>query len=253
MTLEICVDDAAGLDAAIAGGADRLELCAALSLGGLSPAPSLLAAASATDIPAHMLVRPREGDFVYDAREAAMLAADIDAAAQAGLAGVVIGASRPDRQLDTALLAALVAHARSRTSSARRLSLTLHRAFDLCPDLPAALDVAIALGFDRILTSGGEPRAPDGVAMLETLHRRAAGRIVILAGSGIDATTVGPILKTGIAEVHASCGAAPSEDRDASEAPEHRFGFVSPGRRRTNAARIRALKAQMTIFAAHPA
>lgn len=89
--------------------------------------------------------------------------------------------------------------------------------------------------------------------MLEMLHRQAAGRIVILAGSGIDATTVGPILKTGITEVHASCSAAPSDNRDASEAPEHRFGFVSPGRRRTDAARIRALKTQMDIFATHTA
>lgn len=249
MVLEICIDEGVGLDAAIAGGADRVELCGALSLGGLTPAPSLIAAAAAAPIPSHMLIRPREGGFRYTAREAAMVAADIDAAAQAGLAGIVIGAARADHRLDTDMLAAWIAQAR-KAGNARGtvLSLTLHRAFDLCPDQMVALEEAIALGFDRILTSGGEPRAPEGVAGLAALHRRAAGRIIIMAGSGIDATTVAPILATGITEIHASCGAPVTfadTDTEAHET-ERRFGFVGPNRRVTDPGRIRALRAIMT-------
>lgn len=251
MTLEICVDDIAGLDAAIAGGADRIELCAALALGGLTPAPSLIAAARTAPIPVHMLVRPREGGFHYSARETAMIAADITAAAEAGLAGVVIGATCADHALDVDTLAHLITHARALTpaafTDARKapLSLTLHRAIDLCADMPSALDTAIALGFDRVLTSGGEPRAIDGVAMIETLHRRAAGRIGILAGSGIDADNVARILATGIGEIHASCGSAAAETDTAEQDHERRFGFAAPERRHTDAARVRRLKAAL--------
>lgn len=248
MTLEICVDDIAGLDAAVAGGGDRIELCAALALGGLTPSPSLIAAATAIPIPVHLLARPREGGFHYTAREAAMIAADMTAASDAGLAGVVIGASRADHTLDLDLLAALVTHARALgTARGAPLSLTLHRAIDLCKDMPAALDAAIALGFDRVLTSGGEPKAIDGLAMLTALHRRAAGRIVILAGSGVDAGNVAEILATGIGEVHASCGSLVASDDDdgASEtaARERRFGFAAAGRRHTDVTRVRNLKA----------
>lgn len=248
MTLEICVDDIAGLDEAIAGGADRIELCAALSLGGLSPSPSLIAAAAAAPIPVHLLARPREGGFHYSARESAAIAADMTAAAAAGLAGVVIGASRVDHSLDTDLLADLVAHARTiGRARGAAVSLTLHRAIDLCPDLPEALDTAISLGFDRVLTSGGTPKAAQGLAMLETLHRRAVGRIVVLAGSGIDAGNVAPILATGIREIHASCGVVNAAD-DGSDAAEceRRFGFTAVGRRRTDANRVRDLKAALS-------
>lgn len=247
MTLEICVDDIAGLDAAVAGGGDRIELCAALALGGLTPSPSLIAAATTAPIPVHLLARPREGGFHYTAREAAMIAADMTAASDSGLAGVVIGASK-DNSLDTDLLAALVAHARA-LGNARGtpLSLTLHRAIDLCDDMPAALDAAIALGFDRVLTSGGQPKAIDGLAMLATLHRRAAGRIVILAGSGVDAGNVSDILATGIGEVHASCGSlVVSSDEDgtsATAARERQFGFAPAARRHTDVTRVRNLKA----------
>ncbi|RMB54550.1 copper homeostasis protein CutC [Sphingomonas sp. PP-CE-3A-406] len=251
MTLEICVDDIAGLDAAIAGGADRIELCAALALGGLTPPPSLIAAAASAPIPVHLLARPREGGFHYTARELAMIAGDITAAAEAGLAGVVIGATHTDHRLDTETLASLVAHARS-AGTARRtpLSLTLHRAIDLCADMPAALDAAIALGFDRVLTSGGAPKAIDGLDMLATLQRRAGGRIVILAGSGIDADNVAAFLDVGIVEIHASCGTIASDLDEVADAEalarERRFGFTTAGQRRTDIDRVRALKAVLT-------
>ncbi|MFZ3482425.1 copper homeostasis protein CutC [Sphingomonas sp. 3-13AW] len=240
--LEVCVDEAAGIEAAVAGGADRIELCAALSVGGLTPPVSLVRLATEAPIPVNLLARPRDGDFCYSAAEVALIAEDITLAAEAGLAGVVIGASAPDRRLDALLLAGLVAHAREAGAKrGRPLSLTLHRAFDLCPDLPAALDVAVELGFDRILTSGGEPRAADALPMLAELHQRAAGRIIILPGSGIDANCLPAVLETGVREAHASCR-SPSED--AGEV-ERRFGFQTGPRLRTDTAKVAAVKAIM--------
>ncbi|KQN28984.1 copper homeostasis protein CutC [Sphingomonas sp. Leaf38] len=253
MTLEICVDDIAGIDSAVLGGADRLELCSALSLGGLTPTPALIAAARALPIPVHMLVRPREGGFRYTPREAAMIAAEIATAAEGGLAGVVIGASGADHTLDAALLARLVDHARA--CAAMRgapLSLTLHRAFDLCPDLPDALETAVGLGFDRILTSGGAARAIDGLAMLATLHRAAAGRIVILPASGIDAGNASRFLDAGLRELHASCGATLASTDSAtarSEAREREFGFAAADRRITSVDGVRNLKLVLDRFA----
>ena len=110
-TLEICVEDLDGIDAAVAGGADRIELCTALAVGGLTPAASLIRAAASAALPVHLLSRPREGGFVYTPRESAMIADDITTAAEAGLAGVVIGAANVDGTLDAAVLAELIAHA----------------------------------------------------------------------------------------------------------------------------------------------
>lgn len=249
MTLEICVDDIAGLDAAISGGADRVELCAALALGGLTPAPSLLEAARTAPVPLHMLIRPREGGFRYGAREAAMIALDMRAAAETGLAGIVIGAGTAEHALDSALLASLVDHARVLGNArGRPLSLTLHRVFDLCPDLCVALDTAIELGVDRVLTSGGERKAIDGLAMLSTLHRRAAGRIVVLPGSGIDADNAARFLELGLTEIHASCGTAIEPTDSSVDTRERQFGFTAPGRRKTDVARVRALKAVLDAF-----
>jgi copper homeostasis protein len=241
--LEVCIDEPAGIDAAVAGGADRIELCAALSVGGLTPPASLVRLAANAPIPVHLLARPRDGDFCYGAAEAALIAEDITLAAEAGLAGVVIGASAPDRRLDVPLLAELVGHARAAGDRrGRPLSLTLHRAFDLCPDLPAALDVALELSFDRILTSGGQPRAVDALAMLAELHRRADGRIGILPGSGIDTACAPAILATGVRELHASCRSAGD---DAGEV-ERRFGFQTGPRLRTDPDRVHALKEIVT-------
>lgn len=254
--LEVCVEDLDGIDAALAGGAHRIELCAALSVGGLTPPASLVRAAAQFDrditgdvraLPAHLLARPREGGFVYSPREQALVADDIRTAADAGLAGVVIGALDQDRGLDLAALSAWVAHARMLGNArGRPLSLTLHRAFDLCRDMPAAMEAAIALGFDRILTSGGAPKAIDGAAMLARLHRHSAGRIVILAGSGVSPATLPAILETGVLEVHASCRIPVTLDTDPDAI---RFGFVSPGRGATDRNTVRTLVNMMATQA----
>ena len=139
--LEVCVDDPTGLAEAVAGGADRIELCAALGIW--RPDPQLWADATGgalRPVPCYPMIRPRSGDFVFTAAEVAVMKADIRAARAAGLTGVVLGASRPDGTLDEALLAALIAEAAG-------LDLTLHRAIDLCPDTPAAVRDAKRLAF----------------------------------------------------------------------------------------------------------
>ncbi|CAB3801928.1 Copper homeostasis protein CutC [Paraburkholderia caffeinitolerans] len=199
ISLEVCVDSVDGLEAAIAGGADRIELCSALDLGGLTPTPGLIAAAARAPIPVYAMIRPHARSFAWSPADTAAMLAEIDAVRAAGLAGVVLGAALPDGCLDVALL-------RTLCERARGLGTTLHRVFDLVPDPARALEEAVALQFERILTSGGAARATDGLAVLADLARRAAGRIAIMPGSGVTAENVAHIVETtGAAEVHASC------------------------------------------------
>ncbi|QIG52171.1 copper homeostasis protein CutC [Nordella sp. HKS 07] len=200
--LEVCVADAESLAAAVAGGADRIELCSALELGGLTPAPGLMRLAAKAPIPVYAMVRPRSGDFVFTADEMEIMLADIDAIRGFGLKGVVVGASRPDGTLDADLLRRL-------RDRAQGLGATLHRAFDIVPDFAAALETAIELGFERILTSGGAATATDGIAQLRSLNSAARGRISIMPGSGLTPQNVQHLLQAVPAtEVHSSCSAA---------------------------------------------
>lgn len=236
--LEVCVEDISGLWAAVEGGADRIELCSALASGGLTPSAALISAAVRAPVPVHILIRPRAGDFVYDAREVDLLVADISSAVTAGSAGIVIGASRPDSTLDTALLEKLVSVARSAAEQrAKPIALTLHRAFDLCKDPLETLEGAIRLGFQRILTSGGAESAMSGRAVLTALAQQAHGRIKILAGAGINSSNVAAILATGVDEIHASC-------REPLPPPDPRLielGFIAPRPYRTTASAVKAL------------
>ncbi|MBB3346472.1 copper homeostasis protein CutC [Sphingomonas sp. BK069] len=240
--LEVCVEDTHGIAAAVNGGADRIELCAALDVGGLTPSPSLIRAAASAPIPVHLLVRPRAGDFVYDAGERRLVEEDIGAAADAGLAGVVIGANARDGRLDTDCLARWVEVARDRT-----LSLTLHRAFDLTPDPLEALEQAVALGFDRILTSGGAPRAIDATDTLTALVAAADDRITVLVGSGVSPATLPALLATGAREVHASCRVARAGTGDATL---RRFGFVAATSYATDQVTVAGLAAMLRDEAA---
>jgi len=231
--LEVCVDDAAGLEAALAGGADRIELCAALELGGLSPSPGLVALAARIDRPVRAMVRPRPGDFVFDDGDEAAMLAEIAAIRAAGLSGVVLGASRPNGRLDLERLARLA-------GAAAGMGRTLHRAIDLVPDISEAVEAAVALGFDTILTSGRALSASEGLDELERAHTIAAGRITIMAGAGVNAATAPQILKrVPLAALHGSC----SEPAPEAGAEARRLGFASPQRRMTSAAKVAALKA----------
>ncbi|KXF77102.1 copper homeostasis protein CutC [Paramesorhizobium deserti] len=229
--LEICVDDAEGLSAAIEGGADRVELCSALQLGGLTPSPGLIAIAAQATIPVYAMIRPRAGDFVYGTSDLDQMLLDIDAVRAAGLAGVVFGASRPDGRLDHKALDRLSRHADG-------LGRTLHRAFDLVPDIDEAVQIAIDTDFERILTSGRAPTALEGLDDLEKTFAAAAGRIAIMPGSGLTAENVKTLLsRLPITEIHASCStAAPAPDENIL-----RLGFGDGLRRNTDKRRVEAL------------
>ncbi len=213
LTFEVCIDTAAGY-AACAGVVDRIELCSALDVGGLTPCPGLLAAAQESDIPSHAMIRPRAGDFCYGAADQKAMRASIEAVKKAGLAGVVISAAKGD-QLDIATLRELVA-------AAEGLDITLHRVIDLLPAPLSAMEQAIDLGIHRILTSGGAPRAEDGQSTLQAMQAAAKGRIEIMVGSGVSVSNLAELAtNTGITSFHASCSTAiPVEEH------LHHFGFA---------------------------
>jgi len=230
--LEVCVDDIAGLEAAVIGGADRVELCSALPLGGLTPSVGLMEVAATFDIPANAMIRPRAGDFVYSEEEVDIMLADIEAARNAGLAGVVLGASLPDGRLDRFVLEVLA-------KAADGLDMTLHRAFDLVPDIREAVEIAVKLGFARILTSGTAKTVVEGFDGLRQAVVSAAGRISIMPGSGVSPANARELLTLGATELHASC----SSPVAAVDGKILDFGFQSDSARRTDPEKVRALKA----------
>lgn len=238
LVLEICVDTAAGLETAVAAGADRIELCSALALGGLTPSSGFMRLAAGCGRPVRAMIRPRQGNFTYSAAEIDLMRHDIDLVSDHHLAGVVIGANRPDGELDEAALSCLCGHARD-----AGLKITLHRSFDMVGDPVTALEVAIGLGIDTVLTSGGAPTALKGIETIKALVQAAAGRIDILAGSGVTAATVAEIVhRGGVRAVHASAGVAcPAAPGKALE-----LGFVTPAQRDTDAAAVAALRHVLT-------
>lgn len=198
VALEIAVTDGSGLDAAASGGADRVELCAALGTGGLTPSLGMIeACVERGSLPVHVLARSRPGDFVVDADHVAVMARDVRAAVAAGASGVVIGAALPDGRLDLDALARLV-------DAAAGAEVTLHRVFDVVADRAAALDAAIGLGIHRVLTSGGAGRAVAGAAELAALVRQASGRIEIMAGGGVRVVDVPALVAAGVDGIHLS-------------------------------------------------
>ena len=232
MLLEVCVDSPLGLMAAIKGGADRVELCSALALGGLTPTTTLMAQAGAEDMPAMAMIRPRAGGFVWAAYEVDHMQAEIDEALELGMQGVVIGANLPDGRLDIKVLKTLLKDIDPGVQK------VLHRCIDLTPDPVEAVDTAIALGFDRILTSGGALRAVDGLGKLCAMLDRARGRIEILPGSGITADNVTALLALLPAtQVHASCSVELPQDPRAVA-----MGFTPALRRETDMGRVAALR-----------
>jgi copper homeostasis protein len=231
--LEVCVDTPAGLAAAVIGGADRIELCAALDSDGLTPSPGLMAQAGACGCETFAMIRSRAGDFVFGDLDLGAMRRDIDAVRSAGLAGVVLGASRADGRLDEPALGGLIAHASG-------LGVALHRAFDVTPDKAEALETAIGLGFQRILTSGGRPGAPDGADVIAELVRRAGERIVIMAGAGLNPGNVADFVsRTGVSEVHASCRA---KQRPAPHGLAVELGFAGPNRQDTDRDIVEAMR-----------
>ncbi len=196
---EVCVEGVDGVLAAAEAGAQRVELCASLFTGGLSPSiGTVVEAVKIPGVDVMCMVRPRAGDFCYTDAEFAGMLADVDAYKAAGVAGVVFGVLLPDGTVDKLRTAVLVARARP-------LRVTFHRAFDVTRDPYAALEDLITLGIDRVLTSGQAATAPLGTDVIASLVRQAADRITILPGCGITPDNARALISaTGVTEVHAT-------------------------------------------------
>ncbi|WP_019988787.1 copper homeostasis protein CutC [Rudanella lutea] len=198
MQIEICCYSLTDCHTAEQAGADRIELCGGLSDGGLTPSAGLLRLVKEhVKIPVWVMIRPRGGDFVYDDAEVAVMEADIDLARQLGADGLVLGCLQPDGSVDEALTRRLI-------DRGQGLPVTFHRAFDVCRDPLSALEAIIRTGAVRILTSGQQPNAPAGAALLQTLAQQAAGRIQIMAGAGVNAQNAEQLAQTGVDALHLS-------------------------------------------------
>lgn len=199
--LEVCVDSLDGCLAAAEGGANRVELCAALSEGGLTPsAGTIEAARAACALPIMVMIRPRGGDFVYSALEIDAMRRDIGVAKELGAHGVVLGALRPGGTVDEERTRELVA-------IARPMFVTFHRAFDETRDPFEALETLVRIGLDRVLTSGQAASVVGGLDRLAALVRAARGRIVVMPGGGVRESNVRELVaRTGAHEVHSSAG-----------------------------------------------
>ena len=196
--LEVCCGDLQSVRAAIEGGAHRVELCEALELDGLTPSEAMMESAIGMGIPVQVLIRVREGDFVYNKDEICKMRNDIRLARKLGAAGVVIGALMPDGSIDEEAIRCMM-------DEAEGLSVTFHRAFDVCHEPEEALEKIISLGCHRLLTSGQATTAEQGIPMLKKLVEQADDRIIIMPGAGVNPQNASRILEeTGALEIHGS-------------------------------------------------
>lgn len=196
-TLEVCADSVESVLAAQKGGADRIELCGNVVIGGTTPSESLYREIRKhSDIKIHALIRPRFGDFCYTEYEFNIIRAEVKRFRELGAQGVVIGMLKPDGSLDMENMKMLM-------EEADGMSVTLHRAFDVCKDPMEALEQAVSLGINTILTSGQKNNCVEGTPLLAELVKKSAGRIHIMAGAGVNAEAVSSIYeKTGITDYH---------------------------------------------------
>lgn len=197
MIFEVCIDSVEGAMAALQAGAQRVELCDNLVEGGTTPSLGMVElTCRSASLAVNVMIRPRGGDFVYSDLELEVMKYDIEAVKKSGAKGVVFGLLTPDGRIDNQRTAQLIA-------LARPLSVTFHRAFDLCMDPAQALEDLIDLGVDRLLTSGQKAGALEGAACIKSLVDQARGRIIILAGGDVNERTL-PLIaaQTGVSEVH---------------------------------------------------
>lgn len=215
MKLEVCCGNIASVRAAIEGGADRVELCRDLELDGLTPSREMIGEAVGLCHPAgllvHVLIRSREGDFVYDDTEVKKMADEIGMAIAEGADGVVVGALTPGGDIDTAACRKWIDAVRQAAGDQRR-NVTFHRAFDVCDDPLEAIGQIARLGCNRILTSGQQATAEQGIPLLRQLVEKAreisaksGNELGILCGAGVNTHNASTILKaTGATEIHGS-------------------------------------------------
>ena len=198
-TLEICIENLASAKAAIQGGADRLEVCSVLGLGGLTPDPGLVEAIRQfSDIPQMVIIRPRHGDFHYSDSELQQMIASIHHFREMEVHGFVFGCLDEFNKVSVSATSDLI-------DACQGAQITFHRAFDLVPDPMSAARVLRELGVHRILTSGQQPTAWDGRHLIKELVSLGKQVPTILAGGGINPQNTGPLIQeTGLSEVHGS-------------------------------------------------
>ncbi len=197
---EVCANSVESCLAAQAGGANRVELCAGIPEGGTTPpyGDISLAREMLTSTRLHVIIRPRGGDFLYSPLEQRIMLKDIENARKLGADGVVFGCLTPEGDVDLPLMEQLM-------QVSDGMSVTFHRAFDVCRNPLKALEDIIALGCHRILTSGQQPTAEQGIPLLKELQEKAGGRITLLAGCGVNEGNIARIAReTGIQEFHFS-------------------------------------------------
>lgn len=196
--LEICADSIRSALSAEKGGADRIELCTALSEGGTTPSYGQIKfTVDNLSIPVNVLIRPRAGDFLYSDQEFQSMIYDIEFCKAAGASGIVAGILNNDGTIDAQRCSELI-------RLAKPMSFTFHRAFDMTGNLSEALETIVSIGTDRILTSGGSANVDEGLEMIAELNRLAAGRIKIMAGGGVNEKNAVSLIESGITEIHTS-------------------------------------------------
>ncbi|WP_020598592.1 copper homeostasis protein CutC [Spirosoma panaciterrae] len=200
MLVEICAYSLTSCLTAQQAGAGRIELCGGLPEGGTTPSAGLIQLArNKLRIPLYVMIRPRGGDFLYSDHELAVMKADIELAKAAGADGLVFGLLNADGTVDEERTRHLI-------ELAHPLPVTFHRAFDMTRDPLEALEAVIRTGAERILTSGQQPTAEQGVDLLRQLTQRAAGRIEIMAGAGVNARNATLLIEAGVDALHLSGG-----------------------------------------------
>jgi len=220
---ELCVTDLEAARTAESGGADRIELCSQLSVGGVTPDHELMTKTIQTLlIPVHVLIRPRPGDFVFSSAEFGEMKRQIERAKAAGAAGVATGVLLPDGRVD-------VERTRELVALAKPMKVTFHRAFDETPDMVGALEDVIRCGVDCLLTSGGEPDVLTGAESIAKLRTLAAGRLDVMAGGGLQLASLVEVLRrTGVSHLHGSLSRRLVEHGDEGLKRKRRSSRSSP-------------------------
>ncbi|NND32983.1 MAG: copper homeostasis protein CutC [Saprospiraceae bacterium] len=243
--LEIAVHSFQSAQAALTGGADRMELCSALQTGGLTPGLGLLdLILESSTIPVHVLVRPRLGNFIYDGQEFATVLRSVEVCRKNGASGIVVGFLDKNYRIERSQLSELIA-------VAGPLDLTFHRAIDVCSDVFGALDMLMDAGFHRVLSSGRATTALAGIPMLQKMVAHTAdSKLSIMAGAGVTAANVLKILNsTGCDEIHASAKKAQTlQDNDTLDITSV-YGSKVTTKWESDIARIKVLKAKVISFA----
>lgn len=239
--LEIAAGSLASALAAQEGGADRVELCSSLAEGGITPSRGMLEVVrDRVRIPVYVLIRPRGGDFLYDDADFEMMRRDIETCAQLGFDGVVVGALDADGVVDQ--------RCRELVAAAGKLGVTFHRAIDASADLSRSLEDVIALGCERILTSGGCANALAGAQAIAGLVEQAAGRIIIMAGAGVRSQNLAELAR--LSRAHDFHGSAKMVHRSAMRYLNPALKDLSPDTELTSVEEVRAMKQQVAALKA---